>query len=483
MTTTIRAEGAPLRLRALHPLRDGDGACALVYDLERTMVFEVPAELRGRIAPALEARALDGPLAAWMAAEDLLTADQRASWAQGSRPPLPRLTDLSLDMSGSCNMGCVYCFENDIYSRTGRMEDATALAALDFLFRAAGEAPRVAVHFGSGEPLIRFDLLRTVVDEARRRGEAEGREVVFDLTTNATLVTAEIARFLAAHPFRVRVSCDGPPRVHDAFRPLLGGQGSYRAVERGLRLLLEHLPDRVTVNSVLAGGTRLVELWAWARAMGVRHYHVIKVGAYAERDLNLREAELRDFREDLEIVCDDVFGDLEAGEVPIDYQPVTKVVRRLMIPEPITRFCGVAGSYLGVSSTGKVYPCFRHLGLDRYELGDVWSGVDGEMRREFLGREAADVDTRPVCRDCWARYLCGGGCYADSTVYGPDRGAPQVQHCPFWRTEIEMAIRFYRRLVAADPAYCLRLFGDDFDALFASVEGGGAAFMKRTNCQ
>jgi uncharacterized protein len=215
--------------------------------------------------------------------------------------------------------------------------------------------------------------------------------------------------------------------------------------------------------------------------MQLRHYHVIKVGAYAEHDLNLREVELRDFRDDLSGICDDMLTSLRTGHVPLDYQPITKIVRRLMVPEPITRFCGVAGSYLGVASNGKVYPCFRHLGLRQYDLGDVWQGVDDAKRQQFLGKEAADVDSRPICEECWARYLCGGGCYADSTVYGPDKLRPQVQHCPFWRTEIELAIRFYKRLLDEDPLYCLRLFGDDPDAFLDSVEDE-PGFLQRKNC-
>jgi hypothetical protein len=35
------------------------------------------------------------------------------------------------------------------------------------------------------------------------------------------------------------------------------------------------------------------------------------------------------------------------------------------------------------------------------------------------------------------------------------------QHCPFWRTEIDTAIHFYKALTTEDPTYCLRLFGDD----------------------
>jgi uncharacterized protein len=470
---------ADLRVRNVHPLCDEHGGTQILYDLERTLIFPVPLEWQHE---SLTAPAPASPgWKEWLIENDLLTTVPQRSWSEPKTAPLPVVSDLSLDMSGACNMGCTYCFEKPIHSRIGAMTEPTALAAVDFFFRQNAGAPKVALHFGSGEPLLRFELLKTIVAEAESRATKSGQRVSFDLTTNATLVTVERAAFLRDHPFNVRVSCDGPAQLHNRFRPMLSGSDSYPAVERGLKLLLDHLEDRVTVNSVIAGGTRLRDVWTWAKEMGLRHYHVIKVGADSRADLNLREGELQAFREDLEEICADILTDLRAGRVPIDYQPITKVVRRLMIPQPITRFCGVAASYLGVASNGKIYPCFRHLGLKQYEFGDIHSGVDDAKRSEFRHHEAADVDRRPVCSECWARYLCGGGCYADSTVYGPNKLEPQVQHCPYWKTEIEMAIRFYQQLVSEDATYCLRLFGDDPDKIL-SGDQPDVGFLRSKNC-
>lgn len=468
------AESSCLRIRDIHPIMDGSG-CSLLYDLERTFVIPVPENLREAIGAVFLGREEYNQARAWLLQEELLTAEPARKRADPPTLRLPPVTDVSLDLAGSCNMACSYCFENAIHSRIGKMPDETVDAALDFAFKHAAGSGKLALHFGSGEPLLRFDRLARLVETANLRAGREGIRVNYELTTNATLVTEEIAEFLAANPFNVRVSCDGPPEVHDVFRPMAGGQPSYNRVAQGLGILLRHLPERVTVNTVVCGRTRLRQVWEWARSINVRHFHVIKVGAYDERNINLRRSELNSFRRDLDDIAEAIFRDLEEGRSPMDYQPLTKVIRRLMIPEPITRFCGVASSYLGVAADGMVYPCFRHLGLAEYHVGSVSdSSLRDDRRLAFLKHEAADVDSRPVCKGCWARYLCGGGCYADSVVYGPDRASPQAGHCPFWVLEIETAIRLYERLRSEDPTYCLRLF--------AAEEADDYAFINKANC-
>lgn len=462
------AASAPERLRDIHPIPRRDGG-PLLYDLERTYLFAPPPYFADRLAQWPPAE-IDRDLAAWLRAQELLTAKPPPAKTEAADAPAPQITDVSIDLPGACNMGCTYCFEKPIFSRIGAMAPAVVDRSVDFAFEAAAGAPKVVLHFGSGEPVIAFGQLRRVVERAERLARRSGQEVEFELTTNATLVTPEIAAFFAAHPFNVRVSCDGPAAVHDAFRPMANGRDSYPLVERGLRILLEFLPDRLTVNSVFCSGTRLRDLWSWAKDIGVRHYHAIKVGAAGDGRESLAEADLAEFTEDTAAIADEIYRTLCAGGRPIDYHPLAKTVRRMMLPQPITRFCGVAGSYVGVAADGSVYPCFRHLGLSEYRLGDVDGGVDDQRRQAYRREEAAEVDRRPVCRSCWARYICGGGCYADSVVYGPDRLAPQTGHCPFWRAEIAEGIRLYERLRSTSPMLCLSMFGDDVEAVIDRAE-------------
>lgn len=458
------------RLRTVHPVASDEGGCRLLYDLERTAVVTVPEAWRGGLPADLESRRFDPEVEAWLWREGLLTRDALEDSLPRPLPQPARVTDFSLDLAGSCNLGCGYCFENDIRSRLGAMTRSTAAAALDFAFERAAGAARVTFHFGSGEPLLRFDLLREIVEEANRRGSESGQEVRYELTTNGTLVTREIADFLAGQPFEVQVSSDGPRRLHDENRPFHDGRSSYDEVMAGLEILCRALPERLTLNTVLTTGTRLAEIWSWAKTLGVGQLNVIKVGSYDSRELvRLGDGGLSEFRRDLETIAAELVATVTRNERPLIYTPLTRHVLRLMKGTPRTRYCGVAGSYLGVASDGRVYPCFRHTGLEDCELGSVAGGLDEDRRSRFRSDLARDVDHRPVCKDCWARYLCGGGCYADSTVYGSDPVAPQIQHCPYWRCEIEVALRLYHDLRESDPRLLLGLFGRDPAAVLAGM--------------
>ena len=441
-----------LRTPEHHVLADIDGRPTLVYDLERTQVFPV---IRGRQVHDAQA------VAACLREYEVVTASSQPRPAPV--PPPLAIADVCLDIAGTCNMGCKYCFEADIGARRGPMSERTVDATIEAIFARADRAGLI-VQFASGEALTAFPLLTKVVEKFVQRARAADVPLTFGLTTNATLITPAIAAFLAEHAFRVKVSLDGPPGLHDGSRPMLGGQPSYERVTRGLALLVEHLPKTaLTVNTVVHPESSLGALWQWARALPVGTWVTIPMSARAG---SVTPAQLEQWRCDLETVADDIASAYEGGREIIGYDPLLNVVRKLAAPAPMARYCGAAGSFIGVRSDGDIYPCLRQLGLDAHRIGDVGRGLDDSKRREYLRDFAPPVDRRPACRACWSRYLCGGGCYADSIVYGEEPSAPLADHCAFFRLQIETGLRLYDRLRHSAPLAIIDLFGKQVRADF-----------------
>jgi uncharacterized protein len=465
------------RTRTAYCLISEEGK-VLFYDSERTFVLKPPEYIQNLIKKGALLTNTSIELNSWLKANDLVTKSYKTKHGAEHSSTLPAVTDVSIDLSGNCNMACKYCFEKPIFSRTGNMTNKVIKKTLEFAFEKCEGSSTLSLHFGSGEPLIEFNKLKQLVSLACQIADHKGINLGFELTTNGTLINKEIAAYLAEHSFNVRLSCDGPPHVHNTFRKFKNGRTSYDRVERGLNELLSVMSDRITINTVICSGTRLRAIWDWAKSIGIKHIHTVKVGSKKDSGLVMGSPEIAAYKSDLIYICNDIIHILSQGQTPLEFQPITKIIRRLMIPAPINRFCGVSGSYLGIASDGKVYPCFRHLGVEKYCFGDIEKGISDKLRKKYRNYEASPVDERPTCSYCWAKYLCGGGCYADPVIYGDKNNIPLLEQCNFWKTDIATAISFYDELRTIDPTYCLRLFGDDIDDIIGRCSNDQPEFVQ-----
>ena len=92
-----------------------------------------------------------------------------------------------------------------------------------------------------------------------------------------------------------------------------------------------------------------------------------------------------------------------------------------------TRFCGVGFSGFAVQPNGDVFICHRFASEDNFKIGNVLAGIDETMLDKLTGHW--NVHNSPSCSQCWARHLCGGGCYAENYYATGDTLAPCPERC------------------------------------------------------
>jgi uncharacterized protein len=174
--------------------------------------------------------------------------------------PLQRIV---LNTTNQCNLACGYCYEysDDKISTTVNkpkyMGEDVAQAAIDTLIRESASRPLLHVTFFGGETLLNFPLMKWSVKYAREAAAAVGKQVDFSLTTNATLLTEEIADFLAEHRIGVTVSIDGDKELNDKMRIFHNGKGSYDVIAPKIKMLLErHKTNSIGARVTLSSGVR-----------------------------------------------------------------------------------------------------------------------------------------------------------------------------------------------------------------------------------
>lgn len=144
-----------------------------------------------------------------------------------------------------CNLQCSYCVfnKNYLYERGFSkkcLDFETSKVALEYIYGfIKGRFDKVfTISFFGGEPFINFELIRNIV--AYSKELFVGWELLFNTTTNGTLLKDEIIKFLIDENFKVLISFDGPQINHDSKRVFKNGRGTFNAVYKNLKKIKEN---------------------------------------------------------------------------------------------------------------------------------------------------------------------------------------------------------------------------------------------------
>ncbi|MGH3686715.1 MAG: radical SAM protein [Pseudonocardiaceae bacterium] len=322
---------------------------------------------------------------------------------------------ISLNVTSACNLGCTYCYADRGRfggAQAGTMSVSTAQRAVDALLAGCERQALATVGFLGGEPFLHRSLVHQLVAYTSARADELDQPVGFSVTTNGTRLDPGDLDLLRSHRFAVTVSIDGGRVTHDRLRRNLLGGGSWDDVVAAVAPLLAR-PGLAAVSARATVCRDDLDLTGRYDALvGVGFTSVgfapVRLGWGALRDedwspwtaasVALGERELARIRAG----GDTAFSNLRTA--------LHQLHAGWSAPYP----CGAGGGYASVSTTGQWYACHRAIGDQDYALGDAQRPVDPDRQRRFL--EVRHVEQVEPCRQCWARYLCSGGCHQEATA-------------------------------------------------------------------
>jgi uncharacterized protein len=370
--------------------------------------------------------------------------------------------NLSLNVGMGCNLKCSYCDPLGYREKThGQvMSEETARQALDFLFNQVPDGGVGCVTYSiGGEPLLYRRLLGLVAEYTRALRDRGIRATQY-LNTNGLLLTDGALEFLRVNDINFGISLDGPPEAHDAHRVLPDGQGTYERVRGASEKVLDRFPHASVSAVITAAFPRPLEIYRHLLGLGFQRIIVKPVRgrpheAHAFTPENL-PALLQGYREYAAFFVEELASgrrEIYAAINPHDY--FARFVLRIFRREKHTYRCGAASmANLTVAPDGSFYPCEGFVGQEEYRLGDVATGFDAARMDRF---SRLYVDEKPMCRECWARYQCGGGCYLSGLMVNGDISTPDPAECELTRFLVELAVGTLHAAEAIRPEALIEL--------------------------
>jgi uncharacterized protein len=249
------------------------------------------------------------------------------------------------------------------------------------------------------------------------------------------------------HKIGCQISIDGPKEIQDANRCLPDGSGSYDHILPGIRALIAARPGRVPAR-VTAARDRifLPKVAEHLLSLGFGSVHIEPdIGNFPETAVT--QTDVAAIREQNEALAAFLVKSVR-GNRYFNYTNLVRFIRQTrVIQERLAHHCGAGRTYFALSQDGAFYPCHRFVGMDDFRMGDLDSGMDVSLTKKILN---LTVDDRPVCRDCWARYLCGGGCWKHAVDRNGSLETPDDTSCEIIRHTIECAMAVNTELKVRD---------------------------------
>jgi uncharacterized protein len=276
------------------------------------------------------------------------------------------------------------------------------------------------IGFYGGEPLMRFSFIKDCVDYSRKI--IKGKELKFNMTTNAVLVTPEIAEYLFNEGFSILVSLDGPKEIHDRYRIDKNGKGSFDRTINGLKILADKHREikkgMISVNVVYTPPyseekinliNDFIKELTWLPVVNARtNYpspHSIPIDMVSEEDLKqdktIMQWAFEKYKTGFENSALMVKGQIE--------KTFAKFIQRSVLNEPFDSFyfngCCLPGHRkIHITTDGSIQICEK-ISTDSPSIGNVYSGFDFDTIEKVYIREYAEKSIE-ICSGCWGIRFC-----------------------------------------------------------------------------
>jgi len=345
-----------------------------------------------------------------------------------------------------CNLNCKYCFSAD---KTGSkdMSVDTAVKAIDyFVNRFATPKAKLQVDLsGAGEVLLRKDFIEAVNAYILKLKRGKGVNIFASLVSNGMLLTKEMSNYLKGQEILYGVSMDGDPEETELMRKGL----DYDTLVQNIQDIEN--TDFFGIAATVSGKNYNIKaifekLYSYgvANAISIKPVRAKPDDFEAINENNIEEVK-KAYDEFALWMLERAIGNdkkrmdtLMRGE---DF--FARFLKNTLHKRKVLYRCSAGFNNIAVDHEGNILLCSTGVNSRDFIIGDIEEGIT-PWKKQTL--RTALADNIPKCSACWARYSCGGECFAQGHLVHGDFTQPYAIMCQLKQHLIKLAIYFWRNL-------------------------------------
>lgn len=316
---------------------------------------------------------------------------EKENFAQGMAGEEKIIKQLTLIVTEKCNLQCKYCYlgkrdNNDLINMDWHMAEK---AINSILPRIQENIPLVS--FFGGEPTLNMEI----IEKSVKLINSINPDTVFHLSSNGAYHPTFNDLF-TRNKFSISISCDGVDENHNKLRKMKNSSNSWPIILENLKILKSFqvpLILRITLSD-LNIKTIITDIEYFLEVIGIKYFHI-----EIEIDKDYSNQNYSNEKICKIISCfDKIMHVLEINKGYL-FQSAWQ-----NISTPNKWFCSsMNGENIIVTPQGMITGCYReHDPKREFLMGKIGEEISFDLPLESY--------SLPECEDCFAKYVCGGGC-------------------------------------------------------------------------
>lgn len=310
------------------------------------------------------------------------------------------MNQLVLEVTSACNFKCQYCHQTNISNRNVKnMTFEIAKRGVDLLYEHSKDANEIIITFYGGEPLINFDLIKSIVEYSNQKFLV--KPLVYNMTTNASLISDEILDFLVNNNFSILISLDGDKKIQNVHRKFyIDGGDTFQVVWSNITKIKNRYPtffkNNIRFNAVAMPDQCIDDILSFFSQNDILTSSVSISNADLS-GMDYTSSPIMQKKRELELTASSFEDNY------VDYINKIKNKSLIMSSWHHSGPCVPAVRRLFISVDGNFYPCEKVDCNIACIIGNINYGLDLNKIIKILNVGSL---TKDECKKCWALRFC-----------------------------------------------------------------------------
>jgi uncharacterized protein len=378
-----------------------------------------------------------------------------------------KIKSLGLEVTQNCNFRCKYCVYGECYSsrrnhKNRNMDWPTALNAIKIFMQHSSKAERKNIGFWGGEPLLKFDLIKKVVNYVKKQYPDE--DIHYSFTTNGSLFNDENIEFLIKNNFHILVSLDGPKHINDKYRADIKGNGTFDRVMHGLQKIIakgkKYYNEYISFNCILTPNTDFSDVLSFfsENRLFENNKDNINISAVDSYQTSFFD-KYGDYSQEQKIYLNKIYYESAINNL-LDKEMIIRKLNEQSMLKIFNRCRHKIGNMVALN--GCCVPLLKKMHVDVYgnihtcekvplynALGNVnTTGIDYDSIVKFV--EEYSKNSIKDCKHCWAVRMCPA-CYKYFIKNNKWQNAERQKTCINIRDTFLIDLILYSSIIEDNP--------------------------------